>query len=185
MITLKKLAKGLFWLAVLCVLALIVLYLLVMGAFIWDWVFGFGHPTTLGSKMTIAYGLKGISPSGDTSTSIFDFVSNTSLTSLDINAKTGLDPRSIVFATGQFGVGSNINPDIKLLNNGSGIEYVGTSTLKVKARIICKWSGEKLEQYLMDFVSLDEYKVDVNVVNVCGINIYNPCCIVLLERPTN
>jgi hypothetical protein len=142
--------------------------------------------TSQDAKTTISNGIKSISPSGDTTTGVFELNSKSALTSDDLTEKTGLDARSIVFAVGQFGVGSNPNTQVVAADSGSGVQYTGSGTLRAKARVICKQTGAKLQAFLDDFVPTTAYAREVNPTDsgACGEEEYMPCCIVLLERPT-
>ncbi|MFA6268945.1 MAG: hypothetical protein WCW13_02435 [archaeon] len=139
------------------------------------------------AKTAISNGISGIKPSGDTTTPVFDLSAKSTITSADLVTKTGLDEKSIVFAVGQFGVGSNPNTAVTATNNGTGIQYNGTSSLRAQARIICKATGEKLKQFLDETISSDSYKIEVDPSSsdACGVEEAQPCCIVLLQRATS
>ena len=158
--------------------AILIVLLMVIGG-----VNPFG--TTQDAKTVIANGISGLSPSGDASTGIFEIKSRTGITNEDLTGKTGLDAKSILFATGQFGAGSNPNTSVKPVGEfGAGIQYTGSSSLKAQARIICKSTGAKLVAYMDTLEGMDKYLIDFPPTEQCGEEEFMPCCIVILERPS-
>ena len=65
-----------------------------------------------------------------------------------------------------------------------GIVNSSSSTFNAKARVICKATGDKLTEYLGNYVDSGKYDVSFDLDSTCGSEEYMPCCIVLLERPT-
>jgi len=159
--------------------AILIVLLMVIGG-----VNPFGN--TQDAKTVIANGIRSISPSGDTTTGVFE-ISRNGITNDDLTDKTGLDAKSIVFDTGHFGAGNSPNDSVIVPSSGSGVQYNGSNTLRAKARVICKQTGQKLADYLSEYVAPSgKYALETDPISdeACGTEEYQPCCIILLERPT-
>jgi hypothetical protein len=129
------------------------------------------------AKTVITDAIRSISPSGDTSTPEFYLGGSGGINGVtaDDLSKTGLDPQSIQFSLGKY---ASSDSGLTLTSDPSGVRYNGSTKLKAKARVICKQTGEKLSTYLSSNVS------DAGDITVCGEE-YQPCCAVILQRPTS
>jgi hypothetical protein len=134
-------------------------------------------------KTVIVNGIKGVSPSGDQTTGVFE-LKNNGIDSSDLVDKTGLSKESMFFAKGQYGN----NTSVVLADDMGGFRYTGTNSFRAQARIICKQTGQNLDEYLSNYLANDaKYQNDSSLGGGVGeqyCQSSEPCCIIILERTT-
>jgi len=137
-------------------------------------------PILKDAKTVLMNGISSATPSGTVTTEAFAFKQNDLIETVDLLEQTGLDAKSIFFASGQFGAGSSPNSSIEIGSNGTYVKYSGVNKLNAQAKVMCKQTAEQLDSSIAVAFSNSTYKVESNAVDACGD--FMPCCVIVLER---
>lgn len=156
--------------------AILIILLMVIG--------GVSLTSSQDAKTVMANAISSVSPSGTTTTSEFTLKRNEEIASEDLIEKTGLDAQSMFFAKGQFGENSAVIVEA-VPEDGSFIRYTGSIDLKARAKVVCKQTYDQVDTALTRYssgTSGTAYTFDTTAEEYCGD--YQPCCVIILERPT-
>jgi len=144
---------------------------------------GFSFNTT--PKDAISNSLSAVKDGGQTTSQDFDLQPNQTLKSSQFT-DDGFDARSIIFA-----VENQLYKANKMVvDNGGDLEfsyitYTGSTPQPAKAVVICEQTGELLDET----IGISSEKIQdamsassVNVTDLCDVDEYQPCCVVIIER---
>ena len=143
---------------------------------------GFSFNTT--PKDAISNSLSAVKDGGQTTSQDFDLQPNQTLKSSQFT-DNGFDAHSIVFAVSeQLEAGGKIEVAIEN-DEFSYLTYTGSTPQPAKAVVICEQTGESLDET----IGISSEKIQdamsassVNVTDLCDVDEYQPCCVVIIER---
>jgi hypothetical protein len=138
---------------------------------------GVSLTSTQDPKTVISNGISAISPSGTTTTQNFVIRKMERVDIVDFVTRTGLDSENMFFVKGKL-----CGNDFLDVGNGAYVEYTGSTDLKARAKVVCKQTAELLNTSL-DTYRDAEYDISVDPMSYC--NDAQPCCAIILEKPTS
>ncbi|MFA5125555.1 MAG: hypothetical protein WC462_00950 [archaeon] len=114
-------------------------------------------------------------PSGEATTLDFVLRADEMIDVEDLVTKVDLYANSIFFVKGEYWDDNRIE-----VGNGSYVRYIGSIQKKMSAKVICKQTGELVDEKLK---SLDQNKYDIGVSGADYCGDAQPCCAIVLALP--